>query len=576
MPRDLFEEHNIKPETGKDLFSEKGIIHENKSQKMPGGPIINPESGLGRFVKGTYQGLANTGIGLADLIPGVNIPRATFAGTSPAAKGGEIAGEIGSFAVPGFGIERAAKAIPYISKALKSIKPNALTQLAKGAGEGALFGAIQNPEEQLKGAAEGAGLGAAGGALSSLSRLSNPLVRALAGAGTGALAGAGIGSLTPYGSLHGAETGALLGASAPSALSKFSMNRLQPGLEVLENIKPEDVMERFQAGQKLGRTLSPAEASGNPFISSLEAQYGKRGAASRKKTEIGERKYGEEEKSINKLLETVYDKSVASDNKIKDLYTQVYQKDIPIESLNALKDNNIIKAAIKKVNTDPVYSESVKNVPENNYKYLDAIKNRLDDMEGVASRQGANKKAREITKTRNEFLNILDENNPDYKIARQEAQRKIIRSNLEEDLGSKEIRASDFYTTFLKNNNKYNKLLSDLKNVPEAQEQLTNMKKAFKHVINLGTTRGEYANAEKNMKNGRSSIHDLIDRVHEFIGTNRNQAALDYLYSPEWIKGFDQISKLKDKSEKNKRIYDMIGNILSKSVTPSGMGKDNF
>lgn len=125
-----------------------------------------------QFAKGVGQGLENTGIGILDLLPKVNIKQANWAPDTTASKVGEFGGDMASFFVPGIGIEagtaKAVSAIPKIANALKFAvrgldkKPvlNAIAQLSKGAGQGALSGAILNPEDQKTGAIEGAALGA--------------------------------------------------------------------------------------------------------------------------------------------------------------------------------------------------------------------------------------------------------------------------------------------------------------------------------------------------------------------------------------------------------------------------------
>lgn len=579
MARDLFAEKGINPNQPKDLLAERGIKVPMPNNTGLNTRVIDPNSDLGKFARGTFQGAENSAIGTADLIPGVNIPRANWAGNDAASNAGQFTGELGTSFIPGMGIERGIKAIPYIANAMKAFKPGLLGKIglgtAKGAGEGALIGAIQNPEDQMKGSEYGAGLGAAGGALGKFASTSNPIVNALLRSVAGGAAGYGLGEGSGLGGVHGAELGAGLGLAGPKIGEKLGLQHTQPGIETLAHLKPEDVQSRYEAGQRLGRTLSPGEASGNPFVAGLEGQYGRTGEAAAEKTKIGQQKYASEKNSINDLLATIYDKSIASDNKISELYSNVYQKDIDPNIVNSLKDNNIIKSAITKIEKDPAYSQSLKGVPENNYKYLDTIKNRLDDMEGIAIRQGANKKAREIHITKDKFIKELDIENPEYKIARDEAQKKIIRNNMEKAMGGKKLRASDFFNTFLKNDFKYNDLVSNLENVPEAQNKLKDMKLAFEHVINIETPRGGFATSSKNMNNARASLHGIVDMWHDLMGQKTNKEALNYLYGDKWMKDLTDMSKITDKTEKSNRLSDIIGKLTSRAATPSGMKNDN-
>lgn len=541
-------------------------------------PLISPPEAKD-LLTGAAQGAANVGIGYANFLPGVNIPKRNFAPQNPFAEVGEDAAEFGSYFLPGGLVKilgKGVRSIPFIANAIKSVIPtlekrsslNALAKIGKAGAEGGIANAaLGEKEEQGINALEGAGIGGTVNALAQAFSGGNPFLSALGRAGIGGTIGASIGAITgsPY---QDAVTGAGLGISAPYLAKTMGLTKQKPGLETLEHINQSEVMPRVNAALKLKTSITPGEASGNPYIMALEGEYGRAGAASAEKNKIAMDKIKAEKTAINELLNKIYptDPQLAKEakNKIAQLYSEVYKNDLPGKELTKLMANSpLIKTSINEVNRNPAWQEGLKNVSPANYEYLDKVRKALSDEEKTLIRKGADSEARIYTQKRKEFTKLLDENVPQYKIARQEAQRQIIQKNIKKALGSKEITGSNFYAAFLANDNKYNELLNKLKNVPEAQEDLRNMKLAWENLSGKEKAKNAKFQAEKSLSSRRNNLDKLVDYWNNLNGQKTNIEALKFINSGKWQNELDAIQKIKDKKIRNQKLAETFGRIVS-------------
>ena len=596
MARDLFAENGIEPEQkgqGRDLFEENGIdVPKEEGMVTPlfGTPVADPAKDLQRL-KGLAQGAENVGIGYANLIPGVNIDKAKWAGESPEAGEGETAADIGSYFLPGGifkGGFKAISKIPEIGNALHKALPfikhrpvlNFLSKLGIGAGEGALAGAVQSSKEnQGEGAAKGAGWGAGTNALAQLLRVKNPIASAAIRSLVGGGAGLGVNELTGYG--HPAQAfglGAGAGFVAPNAMKSIGLGGKPAGLETLEHLTPQEVAGPVAAGNRLRTPITPSEASGNPFVGGIEGRYGRTGEAAAEKTRIGQERIVKQNEAIDDLMNTIYDKSTpqaaaASKKKIEDLYQKSYKWNIKPDIAEAFKIDPVIGDAFKKVASDSAYRRKLQGIPENNFAYLNQVKRALGDMEGSALKAGEKDRAAEFKAARKNLVETMDKSVPDYARAREEAQKSIIRSNIQKQLRKKEIKGSTFYNTILKNDDEFNKLNDSLKNVPEAQDKLKDMRLAWKNLIDIEKPKNKAFREETGLNQSRNWASKLVDMWNEMTGAKRNIQALKFIHSPDWDKGFDKIRQIKDKQKRNDALAELLGKLVSATGTAESKGK---
>jgi hypothetical protein len=582
MPRDLFKENGITADNPRDLFAENNI-HPSQSMQS----VLN-DIGMKRpsnedvinTLKGMAQGAANAGIGYANLAPGVSglgnlfpggeIPKLNFAGNNPEAEKGNMLSEIGSYFLPGAAFKGAN-----VLKRLQS-RPilNAIAKLVGAGGEGALSGAILSPSKEHQGenALIGGGIGTGANAIAQLIRNKNPLINLLARGLVGGGLGAASSQFTGYNPYASAGAGATAASLTPKLTKAMGLSGGAPGLETLEHLNESEILPALQAGNRLRTPITPAEASGNPFVGKLEGNYGRTSQAAAEKTRIGTERVNAQKSAINDLLDTIYDKSspeasALSQKKIKDLYIQANKWSLKPNVVNQFKEDPVIEQAFKKVQNDPAYQRKLKGVPETNYAYLNQVKRALDDFEGAALKSGEKTRAAEYKEAKNQLLDTMDESVPAYKAARQEAQKSIIRSNISKAMSKKEIKGSNFYNTILKNEDQFKQLHDSLKNVPEAQAKLKDMRLAWKDLINLEKPRSASYTAEKGLDQSRARASELLNLWYEMTGSKRNLQALKFINSGEWDKSFAKIRQIKDESKRMDELASLFARLTTASKT---------
>lgn len=543
-------------------------------------PLISPPEAKD-LLTGAAQGAANVGIGYANFLPGVNIPKRNFAPQNPFAEVGEDAAEFGSYFLPGglakiFG--KGVRSIPFIANAIKGVIPtlekrstlNALTKMGKAGSEGAVANAaLGEKEEQGANALQGAGVGAGANALTQMMAGNNPILSALMRAGVGGFIGADLASFNNNSPTTGMMSGALAGLVAPKVLKSVGVGGLDPGKETLKYLRPDETLPAAEAGNALKTILTPGEASGNPYVRGLEERYGKRGEGAAEKTTIGLERAKNEKNAINEFLNKIFpttDKN--AENKLlaqkSDLYDQSLKQVLAKKEFNELKKDPAFVQAMKDVQSISGYQRKLKNMKPNQYEYLNQIKVRLDDMSTSAFAKQENTLGREYADASKQLLAIMDKNgSPEYAQARSLAQREIVRNNILEKLKTDEISAKNFYTKLLSNDNEYDDLLKQLKNMPEAAEDLKKMKLAWKNLVNLPK---KVNSTEKELKDAHSLIGYIGDLWHSMAGQKRNKEALRYINSKDWQNDLLKIKNIKDGKEKQGAFADLFGKITGGGI----------
>jgi len=554
------------PTENENPFTSGIPLIKNKNPFVSGIPImqnaIKPDIDKTKNrIKGLAQGAENVGIGYANLLPGVNINKAKWAGNNPDVNSGELAANLGSYLLPG----AAFKA----GNILQKIN-NPLLKLGKAGIENSLAeAASSNKEDQGQAAARGGAVGAGANAISQLARAKNPIINALLRGSLGAAGGLGANALTkndhPY---TAALSGASLGIGLPYTFNKLGIAAAPAGLETLSHLNQAESQPAFEAGQRLGTNITPSEASGNPAIGAIEGEYGRGGDAAAFKTSVGQERVRNQQTAINDLLDTIYDKSTpaeatASKQKIQDLYNQANKWSLKPDVVSNMQSDPVIKQAFDTVKSDPAYQRKLIGIAENNYAYLNQVKRALADKEGSAMRAGEKDRASEYADARHDLVNKMDASVPAYKQAREEAQKSIIRSNLQKLMQKKELKGSTFYNTILKNDDQFNKLHDSLKNVPEAQDKLKDMKLAWKNLIDIEKPKNAAFRSETGLSQSRNAFSQILDMYNHMTGSGRNIQALKFIHSPEWDKGFAKIQEIQNTSKRRDAIAEMLSKVSS-------------
>lgn len=428
--------------------------------------------------------------------------------------------------------------IPKIGEYLKGALQSRPLQQATTQG---LIAAGEAPEGQAK---SGLTAGALTLPFASLAQSSSPLSKIL----SKSLMAAGGGGLG-YGSAKyaGAPEWVAIPAGIGGALGGYktgSLNAAQKARQdVLKGVEGTEYKEALNAADRLGLSyLTPAEASGNPFVGGTQGVLGKTEKGSELLYKKGEERVASEKKSIQNFMKTVFNPE--EHNVLREkLYESAKEKSAP-KDIFGLKNNEIFKSAEKKMLSDAAYKEELKKVPKNSVEYLDLVKREMDDMIRKAG-IGTNE-ARLIGKTKGKLVSGLDEFAPSYKEARSIAERGIVRKNLEDYFKKKErsMTGSNF-GKFLLNEKNYEKLQHNLRNVPEAQDQLKDMKLIFNRLINIPTAKTSEALARSSMSKDRASSQFAMRELKEILSAGKyDKTAVELMTNPLWKKELEKLKKV--------------------------------
>ena len=558
FPDDM-SESDIESAIGKEFPPTKTdvVTKESKSEKIPNESfedpfrygIKDPLIGALNFGSRGSTSAGNLAIGLINKLGG-NLPKQEAKDFSEmfgipeekknlADKLIQFAPEVGaSLAVPAMRLGKVGdilERLPGWGKYLKAGLGNALSQ-------GALA-ASQSPENSGEAGLEAGAVTAPFSALSEAIKSGNPTVRnigrILGGLGAGGLGYYGaksVGAPEPV-----ADLSALLGLSLGG---RGGNTTTRVARDVLKGVEGTPYQESLDAAKRLGLTyITPAEASGNPFTGGVQGGLGKTEKGAQLLYKKGKERAASEENAIEGLFGNIFPKSL--EERKNALYKNAESIKIPKKELKTLKDNEIFKHALSKVKNEPAYIESLKGVPENSIQYLDQVKQAMDDLIEKAPR----KEAAIIRKTKDELTTIADKVSPQYKEARQLAERGIVRKEIEDLFNKKDETGTNLFKTLLSNKRDYSELQNRFKRLEEtstspdqikdmktAQQQLEDMKLIFGRLINIPTAKTAEALARGSMSKERSTMQAAMTQLREILsGGKYDAAAVELITNPDWV-----------------------------------------
>ena len=549
---------------------------ENQTQQAQ-----NPHSGLLDFLQDTFvkvpQNLAAGAAGgvrnllnLPSKIPGLNIasvPEVDFNksyGISPGEESPstQAIGNLLPALTPIGDLGVAEQLFSQVPRGAKFAE-NVLTQTAPSS----IYSGAQSEEAPGKSTALAAGTTAPFAVLSELAKSGNPI---LSGAAKIALASAGFyGGEQASKALGGgpaADTSVgIAGAALPflgaKALPRNVAQKYLKGVDV-ERETPRLIKDKYspkevlQAGKDLDLTyLTPGEVTGNPVQTAKETALGRTPEGADKLMDAVAERTNSETNAITKLLQTIFPDEEAP-NVVKLYNGPNRSKELDQDLVTSLKENEVVKDAIKKVQGTSAYKEELKGTSPNSIKYWDAVKRAMDDMiENAPSREGAL-----ITQHKNDLLKKMDEVAPDYKDARALSERQITRRNIEKKVNDEQLTANNFYRKILANTDNYEKLQRSLRNVPEAQTQLRNMKIAFKNISAPVTPQGATAMARSNVNQERNSLKTLPRLIDEALTQSRaDKEGVNLIFSRKWEQALKDLPKASNTQKAASAILKNVG-----------------
>lgn len=536
-------------------------------------------SALKNAGKGAYVGLSEAGRGIRNLGQFVGFPEAKKPnytqemGITPeqqdsgAFKAGEIVGEVapafalGPARMGQAGME-AVQSIPTLGKYLATALQNRAVQTAIPQ---ALYASATVPGDKTEAGLTAGGIsGVASGiaeGIASQSPLTRVLSRGALGLGTGLL---GYGGAKVAG--QGDLTSALIGAGSGILGAKYGVNPKRiTKEEVLKGVEGTNYKDALKAAERLELSyLTPAEASANPFTGAAQGGVGKTEKGAQILFEKGKERAASEKKAIQNMLGNIFNPEEHTALR-ESLYDSVKSKLIPEEKIAPFRQNERFKAAEKNVLADPDYREALKDVPENSVEYLDMIKRSMGDTIEEAKDARKTTKAKLAKKTQKDLVKMMDAEVPEYSQARGIAERGILRTKLEDYFKKKsESMTGTNLGKFLSNDKRYTELQHGLRNAPEAQAQLADMKMIFHRLINIPTAKTAEALERSSMSKDRATSATATRLLKEVLSGGRaDKTAVELITNPKWA---EELEKLKGISNTDKFISksaDILGKVAA-------------
>jgi hypothetical protein len=541
--------------------------------------IKDPLVGLLNFGSRGGTSAGNLAIGLINKLGG-NLPKQEIIDFSemfgiPKEKNvGDTLAQFGGEVVPALlapeteipWISNALMKLPAWGKYLKTGLGNAVTQSG--------IAASQSPDEQGKAALEAGAITAPFSALSEAVKSGSPTVRnvgrvlgGLGGGGLGYFGAKSVGAPEPAADLAGL-LGWFLGGRGGSTERRVREN-------MLKGVEGTNYQEPLESAKRLGLTyLTPAEASGNPFTGGTQGNIGKTEKGAQLLYERGKQRAASEENAIENLFGNIFPKKL--EERKNELYKSAESVKVPQEKLAELKDNEIFKTALMRVRKEPVYKEKLKGTPENSIQYLNQVKEAMDDM----IEKSPKKEASIIRETKNNMLETLDTVSPDYKEARQLAERGIVRREIEDLFNKKDETGTNLFKTLLSNKRDYRELQDrfkrleatasspeQVKSMKSAQQQLEDMRSIFGRLINIPTAKTSEALARSSMSKERSSTQTAMRYLQELLsGGKYDKAAVELITNPKWADEVDKLGEITKKDKLMAAFHNLLGKAGAQAI----------
>lgn len=486
---------------------------------------------------------------------------------SPEEQLGSYAGDIASFFLPGGLGKYTAKALTYSPKIGKGVKNvlktientpwlrNALS-IGRTTGEAGIFSKRKNPEESAQSTAFHAGLGGTTQTLANLIASRNPLIKYGAAAGLGALTGQMTGH--PY-------YGALAGTAFPSIASMLGARGSRNALaeDMLSGLNQSDVSRAVAANERLGTSITPAQASGNYPIAGREGALKRSPEGGQAAYTFEKMQQRQQTNAINKTLDKIYTPTPKSEKAINDAYIKAEQMSFPSSVITQMRQNAILDNAFKTVKNDPAFT----NLNDNSYKFLAEVERQLyrDQQASYRNPSASNNSAHTIGKVKDLFSDLLEKQNPDYAAAKKLAQPRIVRRNMEDKLNleNEDYSAKSFYKKFLEKRKDYQDIIRQTKNFPESQQAIKDMRNGWKHLSNIKTVSQSEAQGKSALDQARNFGLGIIESLNKMSKGRGDVQRLQYIYGGQWHNDFDRIMQIQNQNERNRKLLGFFAKIAN-------------
>lgn len=384
----------------------------------------------------------------------------------------------------------------------------------------------------------------------------NPIVRlggaaALGGLGTMAAQNAVGNGDNKYVDAAGGLLAGAVGLRGSNAKDLAVMN-------LLKDVDLNRAMPRVQAAQRLGlKYLRPSEAMNSGYIGAIEGNVGITPETSLFLERQEEARKITEKDAIRNLYDTVFkDKDLSA--QVSKLYKAAYESHVSPKFLDSLMKSERVTQAMQNVDSDPVFRDALRGVPKTSFAYLDQVKRELNDM-ATSAGHGTNR-ARLFKDAETNLVKRMDSINGTYQSARNLAQRQIVKNKMKESVSEEALKGTSFYNKNLKNDDKFDDLLSSLKDVPQAQQQATDMREVFKTMVDsaIKTPRSAVKLSETSMSAPRSGGQWVERFMHRLQGGAYDKAMAELMTDPKWFKEVARAKKMAEPNEKARFVANLV------------------
>jgi hypothetical protein len=219
-------------------------------------------------------------------------------------------------------------------------------------------------------------------------------------------------------------------------------------------------------------------------------------------------------------------------------------------------NNEIINSAIKNMHEKPAFREKLKNIDRNSIEYWDQVKKSLDDMMENSPKEEASL----IRREKNKLVRKMDEISPEYKEARALEERKFARQTLEKAFDKTNINSGAAFFKALRSKKDFDKLMHNLRNVPEAQEKLKDMRELFKDFRDISTVKRVTGLEQVGMKQDRNDFAALKHAFENMFTKGKfDKEAIEFITSKNWDKQLQEINKITDRQKRMAKIIEVFG-----------------
>lgn len=422
----------------------------------------------------------------------------------------------------------------------------------------------------------------------------NPYVRMIAGGTLGTMGGYGLNKLFGVNSYPGLILPTILGAlGGHSALGNRGINQL-----AIENAAgkatPEQIANAInmkKSAQDVGIDINMLEALNTPWAHEQLKDLGQTQQSANIMAQRGINRLPKERSAIQDLLERISPKN-AKEEFESPLYKQATSSEVPGLELAKIYQDPYLKNKIDQVLSDPINSDIFQGVSPTSLKVLDLVKRKIDAERFSPSIDKY--EAERLKEKSDKIVNLADSASPKlqddlslnnsiykkgtplYQVARDVSEKRITRDKILNSMNEAEINGSNFYDTWLRDDDKFKQLRYNLRdrNNPDittpAQKKLDSMREIFPSMINPMNRQVVNKISETNLELP-TSVRSVMGKMFNNLFLNKyNNALTDLIWKSDWDNDLKNISNIKSKEDKGIALGRLLSRISSTGLNIFG------